>query len=78
MSLEQVILNWKLNRVVLASKMDMPKETFNQKLLGVRNSFTKEERMKLRNVLIMLLNELDKATDIDFADALKTVVEAKV
>ena len=76
--MEQVIINWKLNRVVLASKMDMPKETFNQKLLGVRNSFTQQERMKLRNVLIKLLNELDEATNIDFADALKMVVEAKV
>ena len=76
--MEEVIISWKLNRVVLASKMDMPKETFNQKLLGVRNSFTQQERMKLRNVLILLLNELDEATNIDFADALKTVVEAKV
>ena len=76
--MEKVIINWKLNRVVLASKMDMPKETFNQKLLGVRNSFTQQERMKLRNVLIALLNELDEATNIDFADALKMVVEAKV
>lgn len=76
--MEQVIIRWKLNRVVLASKMQMPKETFSQKLLGNRNSFTKEERMKLRNVLIVLLNELDEATTIDFADALKMVVEAKV
>jgi hypothetical protein len=37
-----------------------------------------EERIKLRNVLIVLLNELDEATNIDFADALKMVVEAKV
>lgn len=76
--MEQVIINWKLNRVVLASKMQMPKETFSQKVLGKNNSFTKEERMKLRNVLIELLTELDKATDIDFNDALKTVLEAEI
>lgn len=58
--------------------MQMPQATFNQKLLGTRNSFTKEERMKLRNVLIELLTELDKATDIDFNVALKTVLEVEV
>ena len=76
--MEQVIINWKLNRVVLASKMQMPKATFNQKLLGKNNSFTKDERLKLRNVLIELLNELDRVTDIDFTDALKTVLEVEV
>lgn len=76
--MEEVIINWKLNRVLLASKMGMPKETFQQKVLGKNNSFTKEERMKLRNVLIELLNELDRITDIDFNDALKAVVEEKV
>ena len=76
--MEEIIIRWKLNRVLLASKMQMPKETFSQKVLGKNNSFTKEERMKLRNVLIVLLNELDEATNIDFADAIKTVVEAKV
>jgi hypothetical protein len=58
--------------------MSMPQATFSQKVLGKNNSFTKEERMKLRNVLIVLLNELDEATDIDFNDALKTVLEVKV
>jgi hypothetical protein len=77
--MEQVIIQWKLNRVVLASKMQMPKETFNQKLHGKRNSFTNQERMKLRNVLIKLLIELDNATDIkDFNDALRTVLEVEV
>ncbi len=76
--MQTVIIKWKLNRVVLSSKMEMKKETFNQKLLGKRNKFTNEERMKLRNVLVELLNELDKATDIDFNDALKTILEAKV
>jgi lipopolysaccharide biosynthesis glycosyltransferase len=76
--MEQVIIRWKLNRVVLASKMQMPKGTFNQKVLGNHNSFTKEERLKLRNVLIELLTELDRATDIDFNDALKTILEVEV
>lgn len=71
-------IRWKLNRVLLASKMKMPKETFTQKVVGKNNSFTKEERMKLRNVLIVLLNELDEVTNIDFSNAIKTVVEAKV
>ncbi len=73
--MEAVIIKWKLNRALLASKMGMPQATFNQKVGGKRNKFTKEERMKLRNVLIELLTELDKATDIDFNDALKSIVE---
>lgn len=76
--MEQVIIRWKLNRVILASKMQMPKETFSQKVLGKNNSFTKEERQKLRNVLIQLLIELDRVTDIDFNDALKKVCEVEV
>ncbi len=75
--MEEIIIQWKLNRVLLASKMKMSKDTFSQKVLGKNNSFTKEERMKLRNVLIELLNELDRVTDIDFDVAIKTVLEAK-
>lgn len=76
--MEGTIIRWKLNKVLLASKMSMPESTFSQKVLGKNNSFTKEERQKLRNVLIQLLVELDRVTDIDFNDALKKVCEVEV
>lgn len=76
--MEQVIIRWKLNRPILASKMGMPLGTFNNKLSPNHSSeFTKDELLKLRAVLIELWKELDEATTIDFNEAIKTVLEAK-
>lgn len=77
--MKEIIKKWKLNKRVLAEKMGMSVIIFNNKLSKKHKSdFTQQELFLLRNVLIELMNELDTATDIDFNDALKTMLEVKV
>jgi len=52
--------------------------TFNNKLSPKHLSkFTQDEMLKLRTVMIELMNEIDKATDIEFEDALKILLKSK-
>lgn len=72
----QVVGKWKLNRAVLASKMGMPKGTFNNKLNPTHASqFSNEEIIKLIGVLREMAVDIDSVTDIDFNDALKALVK---
>ena len=74
----QVINKWKLNRALLASKMGMPKGTFNNKLsLSHASQFSNEENIKLIGVLREMSNDIDSVTDIDFNDALKLLTNGK-
>lgn len=76
MTVLQVIDKWKLNRGHLASKMGMPKGTFNNKLNTVHTStFSNEENIKLIAVLREMTKDIDSVTDIDFNDALKALVK---
>ena len=71
----EVIEKWRLNKGLLASKMNMPEGTFNNKLSPKHTAyFTDAEIIKLKSVLIELRNDLDSVTDIDFNDALKVMV----
>ena len=59
----------------MASKMQMPLGTFCNKL-SVKHSasFTDTETIKLKGVLIEMRNDLDTVTDIEFNDALKSIL----
>ena len=70
-----MIDKWKLNRALLASKMGMPKGTFNNKLNASHASqFSNEENIKLVGILREMSKDIDTVTDIDFNDALKALV----
>ena len=72
--MQKVIEDWKLNKGLLASKMDMPLGTFCNKLsLIISAYFTDAEIIKLKGILRELQNDLDGVTDIDFNNALKTM-----
>jgi len=74
--MEEVIKKWKLNKRVIADKMGMTVVVFNNKLSKTHNSnFTTQEKYALRNVLLELMKDIDSATDIDFNDALKSMLE---
>ncbi len=76
--MEEVIIKWKINREVLASKMKMPSGTFNNKMNPKHSAkFTQGELWNLREILIEMMKDLDTATNIEFNDALKVFVEAK-
>lgn len=73
--MHEIIEKWKLNKGLLASKMEMPLGTFCNKLSDKHTAyFTDVEKIKLKGVLIELRNDLDNVTDIDFNDALNVIV----
>lgn len=73
--MQEIIEKWKLNKGLLASKMEMPLGTFCNKLSDKHTAyFTDAEKIKLKGVLIELRNDLDSVTDIDFNDALNVIV----
>lgn len=75
----EVIKKWKLNKRVLAERMGLTVEIFNNKLnIKHASIFTQDEKMALRNILIEMMTDLDKATDIDFNEALKTLLDVPV
>ena len=76
--MKDIIIKWKLNKRVLAEKIGMTVNVFNNKLNPKHKSaFSQQELFSLRNAMIELMNEIDTATDIDFNDALKTMLEVK-
>lgn len=78
MTVLQVVDKWKLNRALLASKMGMPKGTFNNKLNASHAStFSNEENIKLKGVLREMANDIDTVTEIDFNDALKALTNGR-
>ena len=75
LSLQEVIEKWKINKGLLASKMEMPLGTFCNKLSAKHpTKFLDVELIKLKGILIELQNDLDAVTDIEFNNALKTIV----
>ncbi len=75
-TLLELINKWSINRAVLASKMGMLKGTFNNKLSATHaTQFNDKERIQLIQVLRDMGNDIDSVTDIDFNDALKTLVK---
>lgn len=67
----ELIEKWEVNRALLASKMDMPKGTFNNKLNPEHSStFTDKERNLLCQILIEMRNDFDVVEGADFNEAL--------
>lgn len=69
--MREIINKWELNKELLASKMGMNAVLFEAKL---NTKFTQKELIKLKGILIELKNDLDSITDIDFNDALKSIL----
>lgn len=70
-----VIENWKLNKGLLASKMNMPLGTFCNKLNKKHSAyFTDAEIIRLKIILNELHVDLLWVIDIDFNVALKTAI----
>lgn len=74
-----LIIRWRLNRALLASKMEMPKGTFNNKLSPSHaTKFSPDEWQKLKCVLIDLRTELQEIDDIEFNEALQIIAQQEI
>lgn len=72
--MKKLINKWKLNKSLLASKMNMTTTTFCNKLNGKdTNHFNDVELIRLKMVLKELYGDLELAIDIDFNDALSVM-----
>ena len=59
--INELIMKWKLNRALLASKIGMPQSTFNNKLNPKHfTSFNKKEIELIKVILSQLKDELDQ------------------
>lgn len=68
----EIIKKWKLNQTLLAQKMGMSKVVFGNKLNY--NSFSDDEKIRLKIILRELYSDLDGVIDIDFNDMLKSII----
>ena len=76
MKIQEIIIKWKLNKALLASKLKMKKGTFQNKLNPAHQTkFTNEELFQLKQVLIELSNDLD-GIEQDFNEALAIIAGA--
>lgn len=76
MELHQTIEKWKLNKGLLAFKMTMPLGTFCNKLNPKHSSeFNDAEIIRLKLILKELYGDLEWIMQIDFNDALKTIIK---
>ena len=74
--MKNVINKWKLNKRLLSSKMNMTTTTFCNKLNGKgHNHFNNTDTIRLKMVLKELYIDLDSVIEIDFNDALKSIVK---
>ncbi len=73
--MHEVIEKWKLNKGYLASKMGMLTGTFCNKLNPNHSTqFSDHETIRLKLILKELAGDLDGATEVEFNNALKTIV----
>jgi hypothetical protein len=73
--MEKVINKWKLNKGLLAKKMNMPLGTFCNKLNPKHTSnFSDEEMIRLKLVLKELNEDISNIIEIDFNDAMKVII----
>ena len=74
-----IIERWKLNKALLASKIEMKASTFNNKLNDCHDScFTEQELFRLKNVLVQLRDELGIVEGGDFNEALGLITKKEV
>lgn len=77
--LKEVIDKWKLNRNLLADKMEMSKDAFNKKLNETDGrSFSEEELSRLSKILLELRDDLESGEADDFNNALRKIVQKEV
>lgn len=76
MEVQEIIDKWKLNRALLASKMDMPKGTFNNKLSPKHpTKFSDKEMFQLKEIIFDLYKDID-TLEHDFNQALSLIANA--
>lgn len=74
--IQEIIEKWKLNKGLLASKMEMPLGTFCNKLSLTHSAyFSSAEIIRLKMVLRELSADIEDVSQIDFNDALNSVVK---
>jgi len=75
-----LITAWKLNKVVLASKMPMNAYTFKMKIAGNNPAykFTEAETDRLKEVLNELSHDIEKVAGITFNKALAKIARKKI
>lgn len=79
MELQEIIVKWKLNKQLLASKLGLQKGTFQNKLDPNHNTkFTADELILLRCALIEIRNDLNSIDEISFDEAMKIIAKQKV
>jgi hypothetical protein len=84
MTFYELIEKWKLNRNLLASKMEMSKATFNNKLSpDYYGNFTEPEKQKLIGILNEMRNDMNylpslSGTTDNFNEALKLITQKEV
>ncbi len=77
--MDKLINKWKLNKGLLAEKMNMPLGTFCNKLSPKHtSSFSDAELIQLKLVLKDMNEDIAEAIEIDFNEALKTIVNKPV
>ena len=77
--LKEVIDKWKLNRNLLADKMEMSKDAFNKKLNGTDGrEFTEDETHRLSKILLELRDDLEAGEADEFNDALRRIAQKEV
>lgn len=76
-SLSQLINQWKLNKVHLASRMKMPVGTFKNKLSERQAAykFTDEETEQLKEVLMDMAADIQDLCGMTFNEALKKIAK---
>jgi len=79
LTLQTLINLWKLNKVHLASKMDMPVGTFKNKLSPTQTAykFTEDEENKLKNILLEMSTDIQEVCGMTFNEALKQIAKKK-
>jgi hypothetical protein len=80
MTYQKLISTWNLNRVILASKMEMPVGTFKNKLSETQTvyRFTESEEQRLIEVLRELAADIETVAGISFNNALATMAKKKI
>jgi len=77
--LKEVIDKWKLNRNLLAEKMEMSKDAFNKKLNEADGrKLDEEEVRKLSKILLELRDDLEAGEVDEFNDALRLISQKEV
>lgn len=77
--MHKLIEKWKINKGLLAKKMNMPLGTFCNKLSPKHSTtFSEAELFQLKLVLKELRDELNEEVDIDFNDALNVIVNKPI